>query len=117
MQAEIIGTKFVLNSVRINPVKAKHIHTWKINAVVQNFTTKTPNKAAKDIKIKMRLLFVIQGCCSLTQAPIVRAQISGKIISDSCEISATKTITNAIIIPKRYLSILILFNTSAFTLL
>ncbi len=27
MQAEIMGTKFVLNSVRINPVNAKHIQT------------------------------------------------------------------------------------------
>ena len=116
MQAEIIGIKFVLKSVRINPVNAKQRQTFIIKNVETNLTTRTPNKDAKDIKIKILLLFVIHGCCSEIHAPTVRAQISGKIISFSPLNSATKTITNAIKTANIYLSILTVLNVSIFIL-
>ena len=111
MHAEIIGTKFVLQAVRITPVKPKHIQTWKINGKGQYLTINTPNKAAADIKRKILLLFTAQGCCSAIQAPIVRAQISGKIISFSPLNSANQTMDIAINIPKIYRSSLTVFKT------
>ena len=67
-----------------------------------------------NINKKILLLLVCHGCCSDIQAPIVKAQISGNIISFSPLTSATRTITSAIKIPNIYLSILILFKISAF---
>ena len=83
MQAEIIGTKFVLNKVKIAPQKIKQRQTWTIKGKFAYLTIKTPKIDASDIKTKILLLFTTQGCNSETQAPMVKAQISGKMISFS----------------------------------